>query len=200
VIVLFVGPGGDPAADVLRNVGKQVRLVITGSVPGLQIVELWDAAADRPGVDVELVNSPNVLYFGHGFEDALSDPALVDVGNVANAAGRIVLAMCCSSADLLGRDAVNQEGVAAYLGFTRPIFVPLSNTWSLTPWYVAGTQLVTGAAAGAVEDDTRRAFMNEGDRIYNSQLPDFLSAVNDMLLHYGMAQAFVCLGDRTATL
>jgi hypothetical protein len=142
-----------------------------------------------------------VIYFGHGYEDALGDPVLVDTNNIGNASTRIVLAMCCSSANQLGEDAVKHHRIGAYLGFTRPIFIPVSQaTWSLTPWYVAGTQLVTGAATGAVEDEMKQALRNEGDRIYSNQMPDYASAVNDMLVHYGMAHTFICLGDRNAVI
>jgi hypothetical protein len=198
--VLFVGPGGDAVADVLRDVGKQVRLSIPTS-SAVQVVELWDSAADRANVDSQLATGSHVIYFGHGYEHALGDPALVDGSNVGNAAACVVLAMCCSSAYQLGEDAVNQHSVKAYLGFTRPIFIPIAQgTWTLTPWYVAGTQLVTGASAGVVEGEMKQALFNEGDRIFHQQLPDFETAVTDMFIHYGMAHTFVCLGDRNATL
>jgi hypothetical protein len=198
--VLFVGPGGDPVAGVLRDVGKQVRLSIPTSNTAT-VVELWDSAADRNNVDSQLAAGSHVLYFGHGYEDALGDPPLVDTNNIGGGAACVVLAMCCASAKQLGGDAVNQYKIKAFLGFTRPVFIPISRgTWSLTPWYVAGTQLVTGANVGAVEREMRQALFNEGDRIFNNQLPDYETAVNDMFVHYGMAHTFVCLGDRSATL
>lgn len=198
--MLFVGPGGDLVADVLRDVGKQVRLSVSTS-SAASVVELWDSAADRNNVDSQLAAGPHVLYFGHGYEDALGDPALFDTSNIGGVASCVVLAMCCSSAKQLGEDAVNKHKVKAYLGFTRPVFIPISQgTWSLTPWYVAGTQLVTGANAGVVEGEMRQALFNEGDRIFHNQQPDYETAVNDMFVHYGMAHTFMCLGDRSATL
>lgn len=198
--VLFVGPGGDDVANILRDVGQQVRLAIPAASP-LNVVALWDSAADRAAVDAELANNPHIMYFGHGYDDELGDPPLVDDANVGKASGRIVLAMGCSSASQLGADAVSSNGVDAYLGFTRPVFIPVSlPTWSLTPWYVAGTQLATGATAGTVEAEMRQALCNEGDRIYINLMPDEDSAANDMLVHYGMALTFVCLGDSQATI
>jgi len=198
VSVLFVGPGGDAVSDVLRDIGRKVRLDVRARG---RIVELWDSAANREDVDTQLDCGPNVLYFGHGFSDALSQPVLVDRSNIASASNRIVLALCCSSADQLGEEAVNRYGVSAYLGFTRPIFVPLSDAgWSLTPWYVAGVLLVSGATAGAVALSMKKALCDEGDRIYQHGRPDYASAVNDMLVHYGMSHCFVCLGDVDAVI
>lgn len=195
--LLFVGPGADQVEQVLETVGKQVASAVP---PSTQAQQLWQASApDRAAVQAALAAQPHLLYFGHGTCDALGDPALVDGSNVALLRGRIVLAMACSSADTLGSDAVNNKGVAAYLGFTLEIFVPLGSvTWSLTPWYVAGTQLVTGASVGQVASDTQRAFRNEGDRIHANAPDGDTQADNDRLLMYGMALAFVCLTNDTS--
>jgi hypothetical protein len=99
--VLFVGPGGDDVEEVLRDVGKQVRLAIPSSTV-LNVAELWDTAADRKSVDTELSNNPHIMYFGHGYDDELGDPALVDSTNVSKASDRVILAMGCSSAGQLG--------------------------------------------------------------------------------------------------
>ena len=198
--ILFIGPGGDAAANSLRQVGLRVRQAVP-KASAQPVVELWDAAADRPKVDAELNDGPHVMYFGHGYEDALGDPPLVDSKNVGSASSRIVLAMCCSSASQLGQDAVSQYLVTSYLGFTRPIFVPLFEaSWSFAPWCVAGTQLVEGATSGTAEEAMRQGLRQEGDRILRNQIPSYEKAVNDMQVHYGMAHTFVCIGDRDASL
>jgi hypothetical protein len=200
VTILFIGPGGDAPANRLREVGQRVRQAVPVS-SAQPVVELWDAAADRPKVDAQLNDGAHVMYFGHGYEDALGDPALVDAKNVGHASARIVLAMCCSSASQLGEDAISQYLVRSYLGFTRPIFVPLfEESWSFAPWCVAGTRLAEGATSGTAQEAMRQALHDEGDRILRNEIPSYESAVNDSLVHYGMALTFVCLGDRDASL
>ncbi len=192
--LLFVGPGTDQVEQVLEIVGKQVAAAVP---PSTQTQQFWQADdPDKSGVEAALAVQPHLLYFGHGGRDVLGDPVLVDFRNIGLLSGRIVLAMACNSADTLGPEAVNNQAVAAYLGFTLEIFVPVgSGTWSLTPWYVAGTQLVTGASVGQVASDTRRAFKDEGDRIHANAPAGDDQADNDRLLMYGTGLGFVCLTD-----
>jgi hypothetical protein len=193
--VLFIGPGGDEVSEILSDIAKQV-IARTTVHPDRPIGALWGVDATRSAIDRELADNPHVMYFGHGYLEALNDPPLIDRRNIGMAAGRIVLAMCCSSAGQFGEEAVKLHGVSAYLGFTRPIFIPmLEGAWSSSPWTVAGTLLGTGSTTGEAEDGMKRALQSEGDRIYHNQLGDYASAVNDMLVHYGMAHAFICLGD-----
>jgi hypothetical protein len=198
--ILFVGPARDRAEAVLRDVGERALQMLPARKRASTRV-LWGAAADRSAVDRALVTGGHILYFGHGLEDRLGDPALLDDHNIAGAAGHVVLAMACSSARRLGRDGVGRCGLRAYLGFTRPVFVPLAGSrWSRTPWFIGPASLLAGASTGSTEQSVRRAFCEEGDRILVQQRPTYEDAVNDMLVHYGMALAFQCLGSRDVSM
>src|SRR5262249_43937932 len=64
-----------------------------------------------------------LLFFGHGTEQALGIPTLLDIGSIAGAANRVVIAIACLSSDDLGPKAVAQYGLVNYLGFSEPLFV-----------------------------------------------------------------------------
>ena len=92
--LLFVGPAGDAAERTLEEVGRQVVLAVPSGTP---LTELWGKTSglSRQLIDQELTGAPHCLYFGHGDDDGLGDPLLVDDVNVGQLKGSIILALAC---------------------------------------------------------------------------------------------------------
>lgn len=202
--LLFLAPARNEAERVLEKIG---RTALQAAQPPVQL-ELTDlsgsiSAISRTRVDEEIQRDPvpHLLYFGHGAEDRLGlDQALVDSANIASLRARVVLAVACSSARRLASIAV-REGVRAYLGFSRPVFVPAAGgTWSLDPWTTAARQLVNGSTTGQAASDMKKALCEEGDRILANAVPTYKAAAYDANLHYGASLVFDCIGDEDATL
>jgi hypothetical protein len=81
------------------------------------ITDLSGTAATRAAIAGALTANVALMYFGHGQADRLGDPiALIDNRNVSSAAGALIIAFACYSAQKLGPDAIQQQ-VEAYLGF-----------------------------------------------------------------------------------
>jgi hypothetical protein len=155
-----------------------------------------------PRPDVSNSPPPHILYFGHGRRDRLGDPtALIDAGNLPNLNGAVVLAMACSSSDQLGPDAV-AAGARAWIGFTRPIVVPLRpGPAVLVPWYVAPVATLSGDPASDVQAKTRHAFESQADAILNAaSAAAYTQAVIDSHIQRGMASTFRADGDLTASM
>ena len=102
-------------------------------------------------------------------------------------------------------DAV-ANGVRAWVGFTRPIPVPLTQ-WllpNLEPFRVAAAVTLKGDSAADIEKQTRDAFEKRADTIVNSasqaNQAQYAQAVVDSLVERGLASTFRADGDRTATL
>ena len=202
--VLVIRPGTDVVEQVLSAVALQA-LTMT---PRPDVVCLQRPLVTRAIVDQTIASTvsnsppPHILYFGHGTRDRLGDPtALIDAGNLPNLSGAVVLAMACSSSDQLGPDAV-AAGARAWIGFTRPIIVPLRpGPAVLVPWYVAPAATLSGDPASDVQAKTRYAFESQADAILNAaSAAAYTQAVIDSHVQRGMASTFRADGDLTASM
>jgi hypothetical protein len=160
-------------------------------------------------VDQAITAGPHpvhILYFGHARRTHLGDPTvLVDSATFPQLKGSLVLALACSSSDQLGPDAVAND-VGAWVGFTRPIPVPLTQQMvpDLEPFRVAAAVTLKGDPAADIEKQTRDAFEQRADTIVNAASrahpAQWAQAVVDSLVERGLASTFRADGDRTATI
>ena len=92
--------------------------------PGVRVVQDLAGPAATPATALAACGAAAVLlFFGHGTERTLGIPTLLDVGSFSTASGQVVIAIACLSGAELGPQAVARNGVAAYLGFSEPLFV-----------------------------------------------------------------------------
>lgn len=75
----------------------------------------------RREVEEQLASADTVLFFGHGSDMALGNPAVIDMTNIHLATG-IVVAVACWSASRLGPEA-KSSGVDAFVGFCDEIHI-----------------------------------------------------------------------------
>ncbi len=116
--VLLLRPANDAVAIELSGWAATLKSCSTPH----QFTDLTSASATRAAVDAGLPVHDLTTFFGHGAPSRLrgSPGDLVDATNVGSASRKAIIAIACSSADILGRTAISQ-GVAAYLGFTRKL-------------------------------------------------------------------------------
>lgn len=211
--VLLIRPEADAVEQVLSGVASHALSV--APVPGAQSLQPAPPPATPPTarqpltratVDqaITAANPPvHILYFGHAQRRQLGDPAvLIDRATFPNLKGSLVLALACSSSDQLGPDAV-ANGARAWIGFTRPIPVPLTTRLgaNLEPFRVAAAATLQGHPAADIEAQTRDAFEQLADTMINSApAASFRQAVIDSLVQRGLACTFRADGDPTATL
>jgi hypothetical protein len=91
------------------------RPLLDGGAHDLHVVE----NPSREDVEARLPGNTALIYFGHGFPDALGQPALVDLVNIGRMGGTVV-AVACRSARVLG-EAARAAGVETYVGFSDDI-------------------------------------------------------------------------------
>ncbi len=117
--LLLIRPANDPVALELSSWAAALKSVST--IHSIT-TDLASAAATRAAVDAGLPAHDAILFFGHGTPTKLRAATvnLVDATNVGLAAQKAVIAVACSSADILGTTAISQ-GVIAYLGFTKKL-------------------------------------------------------------------------------
>jgi hypothetical protein len=115
---VLIRPANDAAAIDLSNWGANLRPDVASALHTLA-ADLYAAATTRSAVDAAFPGTRCVLFFGHGnYAELLgAGNILVDTANIGRISGNIFVAIACSSANVLGPDAVSQ-GVEAYLGFT----------------------------------------------------------------------------------
>jgi hypothetical protein len=153
--LVLIRPANDAAAIDLSNWGANLRADITSAGHTLA-VDLYATATARPAVDAALGGKRCVFFFGHGNPTELlgASSALVDTANVGIARTSILVAIACSSANVLGPDAVSQ-GVEAYLGFSdRFVWLARDPDRRFEPAVAAG---VRELLAGNPTDDARSA-------------------------------------------
>ena len=75
----------------------------------------------REEVEEQLAGADTVLFFGHGSDTTLGNPAVIDMTNIHLATG-IVVAVACWSANGLGPEAKN-SGAHAFVGFCDEIHI-----------------------------------------------------------------------------
>lgn len=119
--VLLVRPASDRAAVELSDWAARLKHFPTFTKPP-QITDLASASATRAAVDAGLSSNDLIIFFGHGTASRLrgSSVDLVDVANIGVAANKGIVAIACSSAEILGAAAI-KYGVSAYLGFTAKL-------------------------------------------------------------------------------
>lgn len=78
-----------------------------------------DVPPGREGLEAVLPDQGSVFYFGHGTEDALGIPALIDIDNVGQIKGTLV-AVACDAAEALGPTAI-ALGAQTFVGFAGRI-------------------------------------------------------------------------------
>jgi hypothetical protein len=211
--VLLIRPETDAVEQVLSGVALHA-LSVTPPRPDIQSLQPQLPAAPlivyqpltRATVDqaISAAAQPvHLLYFGHARRDRLGDPTtLVDVATLPYLKDSFVLALACSSSDQLGPGAV-RAGVRTWIGFTRPILVPLM-PWmaaNLTPFDVAAVTALNGAPASDVVKQTRDTFEHLADNILNlASAAAYTQAVIDSHVQRGISSTFRADGDQTATL
>src|SRR3974390_1332049 len=113
----LIRPANDTVALELSSWCSSVSWSIPANGDNID-TELYASAPPRAAVETALPGMRCILFFGHGTYTELlgAARALIDTANIAKATGSIVVAIACSSASVLGPDAIRQ-GVLAYLGF-----------------------------------------------------------------------------------
>lgn len=214
--VLLIRPEADATEQVLSKVASDA--LSRAPVPGAQSLTPPLPPPGSPNVPQPLTRATvdqaitagphpvHILYFGHGRRTQLGDPTvLIDSATFPHLKNALVLALACSSSERLGPDAVS-SGVRAWVGFTRPIPVPLTQRLlpNLEPFRVAAAVTLKGDPAADIEKQTRDAFEKRADTIVNSasqaNQAQYAQAVVDSLVERGLASTFRADGDRTATL
>lgn len=204
--LLFVRPADDAGAAKLAQWGADLQRYLSEDFEDLY------AEAGRAPVEACLSEGPRALvWLGHGRPDALLAAGLpvVDSQNVGTLAGKVIVAVACEAASVLGPTATGL-GVRGFLGFSRVLNLP-----SADPQPV-GAALVEGLAclfAAGHELDCAAARLKSlfdavGDRYYlEAQQGGFLNAIgapSDAYLAYLAVLANykgVCVvGDGTAKL
>lgn len=104
---------------------------------GFDVIDLRGKRAVRKSVE-SVLNSINpilVLFHGHGDDTTiagyLKETLIHFKENVSMLCGRIVHALTCSSANILGNEAVNRHGTLAFIGYKEP-FIALNDDSSVT--------------------------------------------------------------------
>jgi hypothetical protein len=122
--VVVIRPNGDAVEGTL-SVWVDLLLPPGIGLPGVNVVTDLSSptTATAAATQAACGTGDVILYFGHGSEDSLGDPKLVDTTTIASASGRTVVAIACLSAETLGPDAVSSHNIKAYLGFSEPLFV-----------------------------------------------------------------------------
>jgi hypothetical protein len=132
--LLFVRPADDAGAAKLADWGEALQRLFPGGFDDVY------ADAGRAPVEACLSRGPRALvWLGHGRPDALLVAGLpvIDSQNVGALAGKVIVAVACEAASVLGPTATGQ-GVRGFLGFRRVLNLP-----SADPQPV-GTALVEG--------------------------------------------------------
>jgi hypothetical protein len=211
--VLVIRPEADAVEQVLSAIASHALSVAPH--PGVQSLQpplpparspMGRQQLTRATVDQAISAAPqpvHMLYFGHGRRDRLGDPTiLVDAATFPHLKDSLVLALACSSSDRLGPDAV-AAGVRTWIGFTRPILVPLMPwmTANLIPFHVAAIITLQGSPASDIVKQTRDTFEWLADHLLNSaSATSYKQVVIDSLVQRGMSLTFRADGDLTATL
>ena len=116
--ICFVRPSNDAAATTLANMANQ----LVSNIPsGHALHDLTGTSATRTAVETELSACRLIVFWGHGMKSRLQGAStdLVDLSNVSQAQGHLIIAIACWSADTLGSTATTSSGVDAYLGFNE---------------------------------------------------------------------------------
>jgi hypothetical protein len=122
--VIVIRPQSD---SVEKTLSLWVDLLLppgTG-LPGVNVVDdlAGTTAATATAAQSKCSAGDVILFFGHGTEQTLGIPTLLDIGSINGAANRVVIAIACLSSDDLGPKAVSTYGLVNYLGFSEPLFV-----------------------------------------------------------------------------
>jgi Peptidase family C25 len=114
-VICVIRPENDSVAKVLSNWWSLVP------PSGYAASEVRGRGTTRKKVERELAGSSAVFYLGHGTETSLvGRENLMDARNIRLAAGKLVVAIACSSAEHLG-DWAYKAGATGYLGFAREL-------------------------------------------------------------------------------
>lgn len=116
-MTMWIAPARDEVEQYMRDKwGHPVIAEIqtrTGQAPA------QGDASDRQHLEDALPESGDIYYFGHGTEDALGIPTLIDRDNVSRIRDMLV-AVACDSAERLGPAAI-AAGTRAFVGFAGRI-------------------------------------------------------------------------------
>ena len=126
--VVVIRPGTD-AVEATLSVWVDLLLPPGIGLPGVYVVSdlAGPASATPAAVQAALATADVILYFGHGREDSLGHPVLVDMTTIAGASGRTVIAIACRSGKTLGPHAVSTHSIQNYLGFSEPLFAYIAS-------------------------------------------------------------------------
>jgi hypothetical protein len=160
--VVVIRPESDPVEKTLSLWVDMLLPPGTGR-PGVTVVhDLVGPAATTAAAQTTCGAGDVVLFFGHGTEQTLGDPTLLDIGSIMGAAGRVVIAVACLSSDDLGPKAVSQHHLVNYLGFSEPLFVYNASP-AMFGFQVAdriGSYLTGMSSLAQAKDDVEADFKN----------------------------------------
>jgi hypothetical protein len=123
--ILFARPADDSAAIQVAVWGQAVRQ----RAGRFKTDDLSGSGATRMNVDSQLAAGfRHLFWFGHGTEKELiaNGKALVDLKNVANLKGGMLVAIACYAGVTLGKVAGTTPGLRVFLGFDDELGFPAS--------------------------------------------------------------------------
>jgi hypothetical protein len=166
--------------------------------------DLYASAAVRRAVERAFANIRCVLFFGHGTETELlgaRDAALVDGLNIAQARGAIFISIACSSASVLGRNAI-ENGVESYLGFSGPFaWVARDPDNRFQPATCRGILgMLEGMTTGAATQTMGEAFTEVVDFYLSGAGQGTTNSAFGYLTAFWDRQHLLLLGNRNAVL
>jgi hypothetical protein len=166
--------------------------------------DLYATAAIRRAAGNSIAGVRCVLFFGHGSDTELlgaQNSALIDTLNVAKASGAIFVAIACSSASVLGPDAI-QKGVHSYLGFdSRFAWISRDPDNKFQPAATGGIlQLISGSTTADAFQLMFAAFGDVVDYYLNGAGKGKTNSTIGWLTAFWSQQHLQMLGDNSAIL
>jgi len=151
--LLVVRPSTDQVEVWLSEWAGKVLKTIASSPSDfahLDVDDLLGPGLTRDSVDQCLDKADTVIYYGHGRNDALGWPTLIDAAAAAAfLVGHAIIAFACDAGEDLGPEAV-AAGLRCFVGFTDSLVVV--NDTSYAPWslwmeiVISGVLMTRGTA------------------------------------------------------
>jgi len=160
-------PSSKPRLAVIRPQNDRAAVVLAKWAEALltsldcEFVDLKGLAASRGGTSGALTTTAASLFFCHGTPEALLGHGgpLLDAKNANLTAGRIIVAVACSAARVLGTATV-LEGAIGFLGFNQELSWCPDFAEEFGEAAVSGIrEMAKGATLAEAADTTRRSFV-----------------------------------------
>jgi hypothetical protein len=165
--------------------------------------DLYATTATRTAVEAAMSRARCTIFFGHGSYAELlgAGGALVDTANVTKARNSVVVAIACSSAKVLGPDAISQ-GVDVYLGFSEKFAWLFGDAdKQFEPAAVSGVlALVRGGDAGQALAQMIAAFGNVKDYYLHGAGKGAINSTGGWLSAFWNSNHITLLGATSAKL